>query len=117
MTTYDAPATRGNPSFSIASIVAIIAAIGSFFVSSGLLTIFLAVSAVVAGLIGVLFALRPDVRGGIVSTIAILLGLLAAVVGLFRGVSNLVSDTEGTVDRRPVPAVVDQTSPAPKPQY
>lgn len=105
MTTYDTPARRGGQSFSIPSIVAILAAIATFFTGSGILTIVLAVSAVVAGLIGVVLALSPNVRGGIVSTIAVILGLLGVLVGGIRGISNLLGGNDDV--RTTTPVVVD----------
>lgn len=112
MTTYsNAPARSGGQSFSIPSIVAILAAIGSFFTGSGILTIVLAVSALVAGVIGVILALSPNVRGGLISTIAILLSVVAAIIGVVRGVSNVVGSDDTTVNDTTV--VAPATPPAP----
>ena len=111
MTTYDTADRRtGGQSFSIASIVAIIAAIASFVIDSPFWTIFLAISAVIAGLIGVVLALSPNVRGGIVSTVALLLGLLAAAIGLFTGIGRLFTGDDDDV--RTTPVVVDDPAPA-----
>ena len=82
---YDRPSGTGRPEFSIPSIIAIIAAIGSFFVGAGL-GMLLAVIAIAAGAIGVLLALSPRVRGGIVSVMSILfgvVGIIAAVIKVF----------------------------------
>ncbi len=69
-------------SFSFASIVAILAAIFSFKVGA-FFGLILAAVAFIFGLIGILFALRPNVRGGALSIIAIILsfvGVIAAVI-------------------------------------
>ena len=80
--TYDRPSTSPHPAFSAPAIVAVLCAVGSFFVGAGF-GLLLAIIAIVAGLIGVVMALSPRVRGGIASTIAILagvVGILAAIV-------------------------------------
>jgi hypothetical protein len=76
------PQTSTEAKFSIPSIIAIVAALGSFAVGAfwGFL---LALVAVVFGAVGVVLSFSPQVRGGIVSTLAVfagMLGLLAAVV-------------------------------------
>ena len=68
--------------FSIPSIIAIVAAIGSFM-TGALLGFILAMVAVVFGIIGVLLSFSSRTRGGFVSTLAVLagfLGFLAAIV-------------------------------------
>ena len=70
--------------FSIPSILAIVAAIGSFM-TEAFLGMILAIAAIVCGLIGVLLSLSPRVRGGIVSVMSILagaIGIIAAVIKL-----------------------------------
>ena len=82
---YDRPAGAATSHFSIPSIIAIIAAIGSFFTGAGL-GMLLAVIAIAAGAIGVLLALSPRVRGGLTSIVSILFGLvgiIAAVIKIF----------------------------------
>jgi hypothetical protein len=86
MTTYDYPdrRMRARPAFSVPSIIAIIAAIMSFFAGAGW-GLILAIVAIVAGLIGLAVALAPGVRGGLISFISIgagLLGIIAAVLKL-----------------------------------
>jgi hypothetical protein len=86
MTTYHHGDRRiqTRPAFSIPSIIAIIAAVMSFFVGAGLGFI-LAIVAIVAGLIGLALAMAPSVRGGIISFVSIgagLLGIIAAVLKL-----------------------------------
>ena len=73
------------PARSGASIVAIIAAIGSFYFSTqgreiwGLIA---ALVAIAAGLLGGLRALSPRVTGGMLSITAVLLGAIAVIVAL-----------------------------------
>ena len=74
-------------SFSIPSIIAILAAISSFYVGAvgGLL---LAATAIVFGLFGLMFAMAPGVRGGVVSIVSLglaVIGLVAAVVKAVTG--------------------------------
>ena len=81
---HNAPVASA-PVRSAASIVAIVAAIASFYFSSqgreiwGLIT---ALVAIAAGLLGGLRALSPRVAGGILSIIAVLLGAVAVLVAL-----------------------------------
>ncbi len=69
-------------SYSIPSLLAIAAAIGSFF-TGAIIGLLLAALAAIFGVIGILLALSPKTRGGIVSIIAIILsfvGVIAAIV-------------------------------------
>jgi uncharacterized membrane protein HdeD (DUF308 family) len=71
-----------NTKFSIPSILAIVAAIASFFQGAtfGLL---LAIAAIILGIIGVLLSLSVKKRGGIVSFASVgagLIGIIAAVI-------------------------------------
>lgn len=74
---------------SLASILAIVAAIASFFVHSGIWGVMLAVVAVVLGLVGFAKAASPRVSGGILSLCAIGLGLIAVVFAVLRGLMHL----------------------------
>jgi hypothetical protein len=71
--------------FSIPSLIAIAAAIGSFAVGAfwGLI---LAIVAIVFGFLGIVLALLPRVRGGIVSTFALFAGLVGIVLAVFKAV-------------------------------
>jgi hypothetical protein len=77
------------PVKSMASILAIVCAIGSFMVANAAGKFSLAVAGVLLGLVGLARALSPRVSGGILSILAItiaVIGLLAAIldtVGLF----------------------------------
>jgi hypothetical protein len=74
-----------SPAKSAASIVAIIAALVSFYLSAQgreLWGLFSAIVAIAAGLLGAARALSPRVSGGLMSIIAIALGGIAIVVSL-----------------------------------
>jgi hypothetical protein len=79
--TYDRPAGSA-PAFSIPSILAIICAVLSFV--TGGWGVFLAIAAIILGIIGVLLALSPRVRGGLMSIMSVVAGLLGIVVALFK---------------------------------
>ena len=74
--------------FSVPSILAIIAAVVSFMTGAfwGFL---LAVAAVVLGLIGVIMAFSTRTRGGLVSTLAVLGGLLGLIAAIVKGIAWL----------------------------
>lgn len=72
-----------TPAFSIASILAIVAAIGSFAVGAGW-GLLLAVAAIILGVIGVIIALLPGVRGGLLSSLSVFIGLIGIVGAIFR---------------------------------
>lgn len=72
------------PHKSLVSLLAIAAAIGSFFVHSGILGLVLAIVAIVLGLIGFLVSFMPREKGGILSLLAMVLGIIGAVCGLIR---------------------------------
>jgi len=74
---------------SLASIVAIVAAIASFFVHSGVFGLVLAIAAIVLGLVGFVKAASPRVSGGMISLVAIGLGVIAAVFAVLRGIVHL----------------------------
>ena len=84
MTQQNLPSRRAQPAFSIPSILAIICAIGSFMTGAGL-GFLLAILAIILGGLGVVLALAPQTRGGIMSIISILagaIGIIAAVLKL-----------------------------------
>ena len=79
------PAHLSAPARSGASILAIIAALASFYFSSQgreFWGLFAALVAIGAGLLGGLRALSPRVRGGMLSIAAVLLGVIAVLVAL-----------------------------------
>ena len=86
----DVPGTYVSaPVRSMASIVAICCALGSFYFTgkdTESLGFILAFVAIGAGLLGGIRALSPRIRGGILSIIAVLLGVIGLVFALFRAV-------------------------------
>lgn len=79
---------RVNPSFSIPSILAIICAIGSFFVGGAGTMILLAILAALFGVIGVIIAILPGKRGGIISTLSIVISAIALIVAVVRIINH-----------------------------
>ena len=85
---YDRPENAPRMSKQVrstTSIIAILAAIGSFVLSGrdhGITAFLLALFAIAAGLFGGLKALSPRVSGGMLSIAAVLLGVIAALVGI-----------------------------------
>ena len=77
-------------SFSISSIVAIIAAILSFNVSAipGLL---LAAVAFIFGAIGMILALMPGTRGGFLSIMAVILSFIGVIAAIIKAVMWIFS--------------------------
>ncbi|PAW70331.1 MAG: hypothetical protein B9S38_07990 [Verrucomicrobiia bacterium Tous-C4TDCM] len=74
--------TSSRASFSIPSIIALLAAIGSFM-NGAILGMVLAVIAIVFGILGVVLSLAPAKRGGMISTLGIgagAIGIIAAVI-------------------------------------
>lgn len=69
--------------FSIPSILAIVAAIVSLMVTAGW-GLFLALAAVVLGVIGFALAMSPRVRGGVVSVLSMIAGGAGVVIALLR---------------------------------
>jgi hypothetical protein len=77
-----AEGTRVKPKIAAAAVIAIVAAIASFM-SGAFWGIILAVIAVVAGTLGMLIAVSPRRRGGILSLASIGLGVIALVRAVF----------------------------------
>jgi hypothetical protein len=69
--------------FSIASILAIVAALGSFMVGAGW-GLLLAIAAIILGVIGIVVALLPGVRGGILSSFSVLVGVIGIAGAILR---------------------------------
>jgi len=72
-----------KPHFSIPSVIAIVAAIGSFFASpsSGFL---LAMVAIGFGVLGLLLSFAPSIRGGVVSMLSMVLACIGIVVAIIK---------------------------------
>lgn len=75
--------------FSIPSLIAVAAAIGTFFTQPGE-GMLLAFVAVVCGAIGVLLSMAPSIRGGIVSFISLFFGAIGIVVALVRALTSAI---------------------------
>ena len=91
MTTYphsNVPMRSSRPHFSLVSILAVVAAIGSFMVYGAGTGFLLAILAIILGIVGVVFAILPGTRGGIVSVIAILAGAIGIIAAIVRLVAH-----------------------------
>ncbi len=78
-------AAQNKPHFSIPSIIAVAAAIASFFVSAGT-GIVLAIIAIIFGVFGFLLSLAPSVRGGVMSVFSLILAAIGIVVAIIKAV-------------------------------
>jgi hypothetical protein len=74
--------------FSIPSLIAIAAAIASFFVSPGA-GFLLAIVAIIFGVLGFIVALAPSVRGGIVSILSLMLASIGIVIAIIRAIARI----------------------------
>ena len=72
-------------SFSVASIVAIIAAILSFNFGA-ILGLVMAALALIFGVIGLILALKPDTRGGGLSILAVILSFVGVIAAIIKAV-------------------------------
>ncbi len=82
---YGRPTVSRSPVKSTASIIAIIAALGSFYLSSRgreFLALLAAGAGILFGLLGFLKAASPRVSGGILSIAAVLLGVIAVLIAI-----------------------------------
>ena len=77
--------TTPRASFSIPSIVSVLAAIGSF-TSEAFFGMVLAAVAVIFGIIGVLLSLAPSKRGGVVSLFGVVAGALGVIAAVIKAV-------------------------------
>ena len=73
-------------SFSIPSLISVFAAIGAFMTGSAILTMVLAVVAILFGILGVVISLSPVKRGGVASTFGILAGGVGIVAAIVRAI-------------------------------
>ena len=81
--------TKTQAKFSIPSIIAIICAAASF-ASGAFFGFVLAMVAVVFGAIGFFLAFSSRVRGGMLSTLAVLAGILGLVAAVVKGIAWLL---------------------------
>jgi hypothetical protein len=72
-------------SFSVASILAIILAILSFNVGA-ILGLLLAAGAFLCGVVGLLLALSPDTRGGMLSMLAVMMSLIGVIAAIVKAI-------------------------------
>lgn len=84
------PSTTTRASFSIPSIIALLAAIGSFM-NGAILGMVLAVVAIVFGILGVLLSLAPAKRGGVISSFGIGAGVLGIIAAVIKAVMSIFS--------------------------
>lgn len=77
-------------SFSIASIVAIIAAILSFKFGA-ILGLIMAALALIFGTIGIILALMPNTRGGALSILAVVLSFLGVIAAMIKAIMWIFS--------------------------
>jgi hypothetical protein len=79
-------ATTTRAHFSIPSLIAIAAAIGSF-TTGAFWGFVLAMIAIFFGIIGVLLSLSPRVRGGFVSVFSMLAGAVGIIVAVIKAIA------------------------------
>lgn len=80
-----AQSVQTKPHFSIPSVIAILAAIASFFVSAGS-GFLLAMVAIVFGVIGLALSFAPSVRGGVISIFSLVVACIAIVVAIVKAI-------------------------------
>ncbi len=77
--------SKPSPIFSIASILSVLCAVGSFM-TGAILGLVLAVLAIFLGSFGALLSLSPHRRGGLLSTFAMVAGVIGIVAAVFKAV-------------------------------
>jgi len=75
-------------SFSIASIIAVVAAIFSFKVGA-IAGLFLAGVAIFFGIVGIVLALAPGIRGGFASILAVFAGAIGVVAAVIKAIGAI----------------------------
>jgi hypothetical protein len=81
----ETPSSRPSPIFSIASVLSVVCAIGSFM-SGAILGLILAVLAILFGSFGTLLSLSPHRKGGVMSTFAMVAGIIGIVAAVFKAI-------------------------------
>jgi len=76
---------QNKPHFSIPSIIAVVAAIASFFVRAGTGFV-LAIIAIIFGVIGFMLSLSPSVRGGVLSVLSLVLAVIGIIAAIVRAI-------------------------------
>ena len=69
--------------FSVPSLIAIVAAIASYFSSAGV-GFLLAIIAIGFGVLGVILSMAPSVRGGFISILSLIAGAIGIFVALIK---------------------------------
>ena len=77
---------QAKPHFSLPSLIALGAAIASFFVGAAGGFI-LAIIAIICGLFGILLSFSPSVRGGLISILSLILSAIAIFVALGKAIA------------------------------
>ena len=93
MSNLDYPTSSAAQRFSGASIVAIICAVGSFFLSfsgHGTFGLIAAIVGILAGVIGFVMAASPRERGGLMSIVSIVLCVIALIPAILVMTGHLV---------------------------
>ena len=81
----DSPSSSPSPIYSIASVLSVVCAIGSFM-SGAILGLILAVVAILLGSFGALLSLSPHRRGGFLSTLAMIAGVIGIIAAVFKAI-------------------------------
>ena len=81
----DVPQPNKSAVFTIASILSILAAIGSFM-TGAFLGMILAIVAIFFGVIGVVMSAAKSRRGGFLSTLAIIFGVIGIVAAVIKAI-------------------------------
>jgi hypothetical protein len=76
---------QNKPHFSIPSLIAIGAAIATFFVGPGSGFI-LAIVAIIFGGFGFILSLAPSVRGGVISVFSLILAAIGIIIAIIRAI-------------------------------
>ena len=74
---------REKPAFSIPAIGAVVAAVLSF-TSGAAMGFIMAIAAIALGVFGLILALSPQVRGGVVSIVSIVAGAIGIIAAVFK---------------------------------
>ena len=74
-----------KPHFSIPSIIAIAAAIATFFVRPGA-GFALAIVAIIFGVFGFLLSFAPSIRGGLISVFSLILASIGIIVAIIKAI-------------------------------
>jgi hypothetical protein len=69
--------------FSVPSLIAIVAAIASYFSSAGV-GFLLAIIAIGFGVLGVILSMAPSVRGGFISILSLIAGAIGILVAIIK---------------------------------